>query len=81
MNGAERRRKTQKYPKMGVAGPQKIEKKRSAYWFELPGVPNSGDFPEFITREISEILYSDFYFFSPPAGRPLERERVGVHVL
>jgi hypothetical protein len=38
MNGAKRRRKIEKYPKMGVAGPQKIEKTRSAYWLELPEI-------------------------------------------
>jgi hypothetical protein len=29
--GAQRRRKIEKYPKMGFAGPPKIEKTRSAY--------------------------------------------------
>ena len=38
MNGAKRRRKIEKCPKMGVAGPQKIEKTRSAYWLELPEI-------------------------------------------
>ena len=38
MTGAKRRRKIEKYPKMGVAGPPKIEKTRSAYWLELPAI-------------------------------------------